>query len=120
MSWDQRGQGSREYTPEEYRRVVAHLRRNGQEVVRYEDLSRELGVLGRTLRAILSDADGVEFVLLTGDAGVACAGWLEEAERGTARMRSQARRMLERAERRERWAAAHLARQQGTLWTGAK
>jgi hypothetical protein len=104
--WDRRGSGSRDFEDGEYHRVVAELREyhQGEEhLVRTEDLARLCRVEGRALRAILSEADGHEFVLAWGDSGLYVAESQEDAEPGTRRLESQARRMAERAERRRQF-----------------
>jgi malonyl CoA-acyl carrier protein transacylase len=107
--------GGRDYTEQEYRRVVDYVTTAGR-VLGNDEIASALSIGGRTVRAILSDADGVEFVLSIGDAGIVIAGSVDESERGTARLRSQARNMNDRADRRERWAQTHLARVQARMW----
>ena len=114
-SWDRRGTGSREFTPEEYERVVSTLRDfhvGHANRVRTEDLGTETGVGGRTLRGIFAEADGREFVLGQGDDGVFVAETAEDAEPGTRRLEAQARKMLARANRRRDF---DLPKVQGTL-----
>lgn len=118
MTWDTRGSGSREYKPEQYERIVQVMRdhHTGRKAkTTYESISHATGIYGRTLRQIMADADGREFVLATGDEGVWVAESYDEARGGTGRFFSQARRMRERAERREEYAQANLPRIQGSL-----
>lgn len=117
-SWDGRGAGSREYTPAEYSsvvRVMIEHHRGPENRMTYETLLATHGELagigGRTLRAILSAADGVAFVLASGDAGVFVAETWSQAEPYTRRLLSQARRMADRAERRRQLAAGLTDRQ---------
>lgn len=64
-------------------------------------LASRLGMEGRTVRAILSDCDGVSIVLGGGgNGGYRLAFSSEDADRLTARLRSQAQRIQERLERR--------------------
>lgn len=114
-TWDRRGSGSRDYEEGEYRRVVEAMRSwhvGPAGAVKREDLSREVNVEGRTVRSILSEADGVEFVLGDGDDGTFVAETAEDAESATRRLESQARKMQARASRRR---AFDLPRLQETL-----
>ena len=106
--------GSREYTPEEYQRVVEFIA-SAPGALGNDDISRILGIGGRTLRAIISDADGIEWVVSIGDSGISLAGSAEDADAGTRRLVSQATAMLERAQRRRQWADANLTRVQPFL-----
>src|SRR5690348_10133380 len=115
MTWQGgHGAGGSEYSEAEYRRVVSNIlahptRRTAEEI------SLATRVDGRTIRAIVSDADGVEFVLTLGE-GIGVATCTDEAHEGTRRLRSQATKMLERAARRDGWAQANLPTLQGGLW----
>lgn len=80
-----------------------------------EDAVLATGIPGRTVRAILSDADGVEFVLRLGDGGIGIATCVEEAAHGTASLDSHARTLGERVSRRRSYTEANLPRVQGLL-----
>lgn len=107
--------GGREYTDEQYRRVVTYLEKAGR-VVGNKEIAADLNLGGRTIRAVFRDIDGYLFVLNIGDSGVGIAGSVDESERGSARLRATARALIERADRRDRWANAHLSRVQGRMW----
>ena len=103
------GAGWRDYTPEQYTRVVEAVRRDGAAAaVTVAQVSEATGIPGRTVREIVSDADGVEFVLGGSGNGYQIATSPADAERITARILSQASRMRDRARRRMK-AAANLA-----------
>ena len=108
------GSGGSEYTADQYGKVVAFLEEQTR-MVTAEDICSATGVGGRTVRAILSDADGVDFVLILGDGGYGVASSIDEVEPGSRRLASQARRMAERAERRDQYAARNLRRVQQVL-----
>lgn len=79
-----------------------------------EEVCEATRTAGRTVRSILSAADGREFVTLAEDAGIGIAAWADEAEEGTRRLESQIREMQARVERRRAWLAANpLPRRQG-------
>jgi hypothetical protein len=111
----QKDTGGREYTSAEYARVVAFMA-SLRGVTTYEAVSQATSIGGRTVRAALSAADGVEFVLALSDEKLGVAQSCDEAEHGTRRLRAQARTMVERAERRERWSAEHLPRWQQRMF----
>lgn len=109
------GSGTREYETQDYQGLVSWIR-HFEGWATAEEIQRATGLKGRTSRAILSDADGVEFVLEIGDRGYRlCSTW-EAADRSTARLESQAREMRIRAERRREFADQYLERTQGMLW----
>lgn len=115
-AWDRRGAGGRTYSPQQYSAVVAQLRLHMGRVNRTnaEAIHLKTGVPPRTVRAVFSDADGVEFVIAESDDGVWVAEEFEDAVRGTRRLQSQAHRMLDRVRRREEFAQG-LPRRQGAL-----
>lgn len=109
------GSGPRDYELSDYRGLVEWFRRY-EGWATAEEIQRATGLSGRTSRSILSDADGVEFVVELGDRGYRlCTSW-EAADRTTSRLESQAREMRLRAERRRTFADQHLERVQGMLW----
>lgn len=111
------GEGAVDYTPQQARRVLADLAvyEGAHRRTTVEQISERTGVAGRTVRQILSDADGVTVLLAGDDAGVYVAAYAEDADRLTRRLESQARRMNERAERRRGYADRELPRRQGAL-----
>lgn len=114
--------GSRSYTVEEYDRVVAHLKDHhwGRKNPTTEpDLAHALGIGSRTVRAVMTEADGVDFVLAGGDTqgGTFLAEYQEEADRKTRSLLSRARKLRERADRRQHY-SYRLPQRQGGLWDG--
>lgn len=101
------GSGTRIYSPEQYRRVVGVILALADgETITVENLSAETGIPGRSVREIVSAADGID-VLLGGDGnGYRRALDAADAQRLTLRFDSQARRMRERSDRRQRMAAS--------------
>ncbi len=94
------GNGSRSFDPDQRRAVVqALLAASGPLSV--EELADLTGVPGRSVRAIVSAADGESFVL-GGDmrGGYVVAATLEDAERLSRRLGSQIREMARRLARR--------------------
>jgi len=105
------GVGSGTYSDAEYQRVVDAFRR-AEWPVTVADLHAASGVPGRTVRQIMSDADGVEFVLGgTGSDGYRPAADPADARRLSQRFSSQVVKMMDRLARRDA-----LAR---TLWGGS-
>jgi len=118
MPTDATRTGSREATPEQRADLVQTLKRRHVGLgarVTVEDLAAQTGIPGRTIRAIVSEADGVEFCVGGGDEGLYLAESFEEAEGMTGRLFSQAMRMRERAQRRLEYARKNLPRRQGQL-----
>lgn len=112
----------RTYGERDYWTVVSHMkeRHYGRKSPTTEpELSRVLGMNERTVRQILADADGVDFVLGGGDTagGTYVAEFWEEAELKTRRLQSRAKRLTRRAERRRQW-STRLPRQQDVFWPG--
>ena len=111
--------GARAYTEQDYRRVVSYMKEHhwGHKSPATEpDLATALGMNARTVRAILADADGIDFVLAGGDTqgGTYVAEFFEEADRKTRGLLSRCRKLQERAERRRHY-APRLPRRQGAL-----
>lgn len=97
------GAGQRTYSIEQYNAVVSQilLLRERQQIT-VEEVSQRTGVPGRAVREIVSVADGVEFLLGGGgNDGYELATYQEDAKRITARLESQAKRMMERVARRK-------------------
>jgi hypothetical protein len=124
-SWRGSDGGPRQYRPDQYRLVVETMKEHHvgkAKATKQSALMRE-GVLaqvfqgydGRTIRAILREADGVEFVLGGGDEGVFVADNWEETEGMHDRLKSQAATMMSRVERRATYRGKHLARAQPRL-----
>ena len=108
--------GSRAYTAMEAEKVVAYLLANpGRHGV--EGLTATLGVDGRTIRQIISDADGVNFIALVSNDGIGICRFQDEVESGTNRLLSQVEQMQCRIQRRRSFnEGADLPRLQGLLW----
>jgi hypothetical protein len=106
------GSGGKTYTGEQYRRVVDALLA-ATEPMTVEELSEATYVGGRTIRAIVSDADGVDFLLGgNSDKGYILAKAAWEADRIDKRMSSQIAKMCDRRSRRREYARKHLQRSQ--------
>jgi hypothetical protein len=99
------GSGRRDFDPRQYRRVVDMITAMDNETLTVEDVSRETGVPGRAVREIVSQADGVEFLLGGDGNGYRLATDAADAARLTQRFLSQAGKMHERAGRRSKYAA---------------
>jgi hypothetical protein len=101
------GDGHRAYTDAQFAVVVAQILQLAPgETVTVEQLSQRTGVPGRTVREIVSCADG-EDILLGGDgAGYQRADTAQDAQRLTNRLQSQIQRMLQRVARRQDRTAA--------------
>ncbi len=109
------GVGAPTYTPAEERNVLAAMREHVgiARATSEEALVRLSGVQGRPLRAILAAHDGVDFVLAnSGDKRLYICEFFEQAEHTTRTHRSRARKLSERADRRD-VLAANLPRLQG-------
>jgi hypothetical protein len=110
--------GRRDYDDLVRARVIdtfVRLSRNGERAVQVDDIAGVSGVPGRTIRQIMTDADGSSFVLGGGDEGYCIAQYAEDADALTQRIENQANTMLERVARRKQ-AAVRLARRQNSLF----
>ena len=115
------GAGRRSYTEAEQRRVVAALTEHC--VGRENAVSAETFQLAycpelepRTVRAIVSDRDGLDYLLVNEGIGLQyVAETCDEAEGTTAKLRARARTELQRADRRDAYANEHLRRQQQVM-----
>ncbi len=110
--------GSREFTPAEEQRVVNGLLNHKGHAKRtsLDDFCREVGIDGRTVRAVYQKHDGVTFVLhLQGDGELYVAEFQDEAERTTRQLLSRASKLRARAMRRAELTAG-LPRRQGLLF----
>lgn len=107
--------GSRDYEPADVERVLEALPRGRQEAVTSRTFAEMLGMDGRTVRAILSDYDGVKYLQARDGDLLWDAAYLEEAHGHTELLRSRALTELERVARRERYARTNLERKQGVF-----
>lgn len=101
------GSGARDFDPRQYQAVVKLIKdmKPGEDCLTVDEISSWLNVPGRTVREIVSRADGVEF-LLGGDGNAyRLATDAADAARLTHRFLSQAGKMHERAGRRSKYAA---------------
>lgn len=107
------GSGSREYTVAEAKSVITLLK-GAEQPLTIEEIADAVGMTGkgRSIRQLLSDFDGIEYLLAGDDDGVLLCRWSDEGDQKTRRLNSQAHKMLERVERRTRYAAAFLSRRQ--------
>lgn len=111
-SWSGAAQsGSRDYTSEDVAHVLEELPRGRQEAVSLRTFANLLGMEARTLRAILSDRDGLDWLMSYGDDLIYDVEYVEEARAHTERLRARAVSELERVGRRERYAVTLPRRQ---------
>jgi hypothetical protein len=109
------GTGSRDYDWRQADQVLdRHHRAAASPADGSEDLVGETGIHGRTVRQILSDADGAQ-LLLGSAAGYFVCEVADDGDSLTAALRSQIASMSARVERRDRF-ALRLLRCQGRLW----
>lgn len=118
--------GSREYTETDKARVLRELRSGtftgSGNHTNTESFALHVGLPGRTLRAILSDIDGVDVLLAItppgkgGEGGFFVAEYADEADAWTRVLKARARKELNRAERREQFAET-LPRMQAGLFS---
>jgi hypothetical protein len=110
--------GASVYHGDEYRRVVAYLAEQDcpERARLVEELARLTRLESRTVRAIISDADGaIGVVAFTERNAVYLAQSAEEAERYTRKLEAQIATMASRVARRQR-ATIRLPRAQGRLF----
>ncbi len=110
-------QGPRNYELAERERVLTTMATaQGEDKALAIDVIASLtGLEARTVRAILSEADGVAFVLAyTDDQRVYLAQWREEADRYTTKLEAQVRTMRDRMTRRSTLSSS-LPYRQGRL-----
>ncbi len=97
------GSGGRTFTPSQRASVVSvmlqHIGRRN--ILTLEQITELTSIAGRTVRQIISECDGVEFVNGGAKSGYFVAEYLEETVHGSAQLRSQALQMLARADRRD-------------------
>ena len=125
----QEGLGRREYTEAEYLTVVAAVRRHteNEATVKLADLLRDPVIsgmrpgqdIGRPVRAIIADADGVEFVVYySGRDALGVATSWEQAQGWSMHLLAGINTTRERVDRRNAWADEHLPRTQPVLFEG--
>lgn len=91
------GSGSRDYRPQQVAPVVAALLDGCATVAA---ISARTGIPGRTVRTIISDHDGGDFLLGGDGNGYQLAGAAQDAERLTRRLQHQVDNMTRRIVRR--------------------
>ena len=115
-SWSGAAQsGSRDYGPEDIARVLDALPHGRQEAVTLRTFSESLGMAGRTVRAILSDHDGVDYLQARDGDLFWDAEAYEDGIGWTEMLRARAMTELGRVARRERFAKTNLQRKQPRL-----
>ena len=115
-SWSGAAQsGSRDYEPEDVERVLAALPHGRQEAVTSRTFAESLGMEGRTVRAILSDRDGTDYLQARDGDLFWDAETYEDGTGWTEMLRARARTEMERVARRERFARTNLERKQPRL-----
>lgn len=110
--------GTRSYELYERQRILTSMKSavGVDNAVSIDQLATENGLEARTVRAILSEADGVDFVLAyTDDQRVYAAEWREDAEGYSMKLESQVRTMRDRLARRQT-KADQLPRRQGSIF----
>lgn len=108
--------GRRDYTEAEADAVAAYMLAycvGAAAAQTAADIASRLGMDGRTVRQIVSDLDGVAFLVGGGDEGWFVAEYAEDAEGMTRRLQATAAALSARVERR---AAFDIARRQASLW----
>ena len=97
--------GSRDYDANVRSKVIGAFLQMTQAAhgkgIQVDDLAARAGVPGRTVRQIMTDADGVDFVLGGGDDGYRVAEYREDASALDRRLLNQAKTIMVRLERRE-------------------
>lgn len=115
-SWSGAAQsGSRDYEPEDIARVLDALPAGRQEAVTSRTFAEMLGMDARTVRAILSDHDGIDYLQARDGDLFWDAAYLEEATGHTELLRARAQSEMARVARRERYARTKLQRRQGAM-----
>lgn len=110
-------QGRRDYTlGQEYQVVEAILSRGPDAPITVARLAEVLGMDGRTVRQIVSDNDGVAYLLGGGDEGYYACPFADDGEEMTARLANQAATLRARVDRRIMYADAQMARRQGRMF----
>ena len=107
--------GSRDYEPADVERVLAALPRGRDAAMTLRTFTETLGMDGRTVRAILSDRDGIDYLQARDGDLFWDAAMYEEGIGWTETLRARATTELQRVARRERFAKATLQRQQPEL-----
>ena len=114
-----RQSGSREFSPDEYARVRRELLSGryvgASNVIPVAEFASTVGMEGRTLRAILTDLDGVVCVIAYVEDGMFVCEFYEETEPWTRVLIARAQREFARAERRRAYAEDALPRRQEVL-----
>lgn len=110
--------GAREYTEGQRTRAVRWLKEKMQgrkAALPWEVAAKMIGISNRTLRAIVSDCDGIEFIIgEDGKGAYFLADFADETEHQTRVLFAAARSTKQRAERRAEYAQG-MPRQQGML-----
>ena len=107
--------GSRDYEPADVERVLAAIPKGRQEAVTSRTFAEMLGMEGRTVRAILSDRDGIDYLQARDGDLFWDAAYLEDGIGWTETLRARATSELKRVARRERYARDRLERRQGMM-----
>ena len=113
MPWSGAAQtGSREYDDSDVARVLEALPRGREHRMKLESLCVLVQMDARTVRQIIADRDGLDFVMAYENDLIYDADFFEQAIPHTEKLRARARSELARVGRRERYAAAKLQRRQ--------
>ena len=115
-SWQGAAQaGSREYDDADVERVLDRLPRGSANATTMRTFADIVGMEGRQVRAILSDRDGIDYVLAYDGDLFWAAEFFEETRGWTETLRARAQTELDRVGRRERYARMTLPRRQPEL-----
>ena len=110
------GDGGRNYTAAQARRVFDCMKASTTMTV--EDIADATGVHGRAVRDIIRDYDGVWY-LIGGNDGYQLCEFADDGNSLTLRLHRQVRTMMDRLERRARFAQT-LPRRQAELFSEEK
>ena len=120
------GGGARDYTDVQARQVVELLREHvtgRANAISSDDFHTAfvaaLGISPRAFRAIVSDRDGIDFLVANeGNGRLYLCETADEGEATTARLAARAQTELRRVSRRRAFAVERLGRRQGLLFSG--
>ena len=107
--------GSRDYESADVERVLEAIPKGCDAAMTLRTFTETLGMDGRTVRAILSDRDGIDYLQARDGDLFWDAAYLEEGIGWTETLRARATSELKRVARRERFARTRLERRQGVL-----
>ena len=107
--------GSRDYEPADVERVLDAIPKGRDAAMTLRTFTESLGMDGRTVRAILSDKDGIDYLQARDGDLFWDATFLEDGIGWTETLRARAQSEMARVARRERFARTKLDRRQPRL-----